>query len=121
MDIAKKSLRFKNGKLTKARAPQWFVKATVEDDDFEKLLTAAGASTHDGYGDGGDSLQIFRTPNDGYLVMFHDVHELNSYVFIDDVPDYLLFKAQYIAPLAQLIMASEQHFVWEEECKKKRR
>jgi hypothetical protein len=120
MDDRKKSLKFKNGKLTKAALPQWYGKAMAVDGDFDKLLSQAGASGLDEYGGGGDTLQIYRTPNDGYLVIFRDTNEIISLVFIDNVADYLMFKAQYIAPLAQLIMAADQHWVWEQDRKKKR-
>jgi hypothetical protein len=63
-------------------------------------------------------MQIYKTPDNGYLVCFWDVHEALADVFIDDLADYLTFRAQYIAPLAQLIMATEQHLAWQEDRKK---
>jgi hypothetical protein len=114
-----KSLKFKNGKLVKAPLPPWYRKALADDDDFAALLTRAGASNVDEYGEGGDSIQMFRGPNNGYLVIFHDSFEMISLVFIDNVADFMTFKARYIAPLAQLIMASDKHWAWQEDRKKK--
>lgn len=112
---AAKSLKFKNGKLVKGPIPAWYRKALAEDDDFKALLTKAGASSVDEYGDGADAIQMFRDPKNGYLIIFHDTFEMICLVFIDNVADFLTFKAQYIAPLAQLIMASDKHFEWQEE------
>jgi hypothetical protein len=121
MDAVEKSLKFANGKLGKIIAPQWLKKATKEDGEFHSLLSGAGASGLDDYGENADTIQIYRTPKDaGYLVIFWDTNEIISLVFIDTAADYMLFKAQYIAPLAQLIMASDQHWAWQEDRKKKR-
>jgi hypothetical protein len=119
MDERKKSLKFKNGKLAKTTAPQWYLNATKEDGSYDVLLSRAGATRSDEYGEHGDTMQIYRAPNDaGYLVIFRDTFEIISVVFIDNVADYMLFKAQYIAPLAQLIMAADEHFEWEEDRRK---
>src|SRR5580698_1784005 len=97
---AAKSLKFTKGKLVKSPLPQWYRKALAEDDELAALLTRAGASNIDEYGDGGDSIQMFRGPYNSYLVIFHDSTEMISLVFIDNVADFMTFKAQYIAPLA---------------------
>ena len=121
MDAIEKSLKFENGKLTKVTAPRWYTEATKEDGVFDDLLSRAGVSALDSYGENADTITIYRTPKDaGYLVISWDTNEIISVVFIDTVADYMLFKAQYIAPLAQLIMASEQHWVWQEDRKKNR-
>ncbi|MGJ5207743.1 hypothetical protein [Bradyrhizobium sp. HKCCYLR20261] len=116
MDDTQKSLRFADGKLLEVDLPQWFRKATEEDGEFDDLLSRAGASRLDDYGDKTDTIKIYRTPQDtGYLVIFWDTFEIISLVFIGNVADYMTFRAQYIAPLAQLIMATDQHLAWQEE------
>jgi hypothetical protein len=113
-----KVLRFRDGKLVKATAPEWFVKAKSVDGSWDRILSDAGAIGYDDFGDSGDTIQVYKTPDNGYLVSFWDVNETLADVFIDDLVDYLTFRAQYIAPLAKLIMATDQHFAWQEDRKK---
>jgi hypothetical protein len=103
----------------KATAPAWFVKAKSLDGSWDRILSDAGASGYDDFGEHGDTIQVYKTPDNEYLVSFWDVNEALADVFIDDLSDYLTFRVQYIAPLAQLIMATDQHLAWQEDRKKK--
>jgi hypothetical protein len=120
MEEFSKFLTFKGGKLTKTEPPQWYRDGVAKDDDFERMLSKVGATGLDEYGEHGDTIKIYRALKNSYLAIFWDVSEIISLVVIEDLADYMLFKAQYIAPLGQLIMASDQHWVWQEERKKRR-
>jgi hypothetical protein len=121
MSEDQKVLRFKDGKLVPGTAPEWFNKAKSFEGNWDNSLTKAGAILYDDYGEYGDTIQVYKTPDNGYFVSFWDVHKAMADVFVDDLADYLTFRAQYIAPLAQLIMAEDQHLVWQEDRKTKDR
>jgi hypothetical protein len=116
--------RFVDGRLVKVDPPEWFARATAADDgDWNTLLTKAGATAIDDFGgDGGaDSIEIYEGPDGDYFIGFWDCNKCIAEVFIDNVADYLHFRATYIAPLANLIMESARHYEWEQEKRKVRR
>lgn len=112
-------LRFKNGRLTKATPPSWFRRAARTDGNLQDLLVKAGARGLDDVGEHGDRIEIFKAPQNGYLFVFRDVTEDACNVFVDNLADFPTFKTQYVAPMAQLIMAADQHFVWQLDQKKR--
>lgn len=120
LDVEKVA-RFKDGQLSRAEAPKWLADILTSDGDYREALSKAGASTEDPYGEDGDTIHIFRMPDSGHLVIFWDTGEVICYVLIDSPADFLTFKAQYVAPLAQLIMQTDKFQEWDEERRKKNR
>ncbi|NOJ41377.1 hypothetical protein [Bradyrhizobium australiense] len=116
MTIADNLYRFQDGKLSKCDMPAWFLKATESDDaiGWAETLSRAGCRQVESFGDI-DNLNLYRTPDDGFLIEYVDVEELVVSVLIYDRADYLTFRAQYIAPLASLIMESDRQDVWDKE------
>jgi hypothetical protein len=108
--------RFVDGRLVKMQPPEWFTKATVGADDWPRALSKAGAIGVDDFGGdtGGDSIEVYRGPAGDYFIGFWDCSECIAEVFVDNIADYLLFRATYVAPLAKLIMDSERHYEWQE-------
>lgn len=108
--------KFEGGRLSKCDAPNWYRKA-VDDDapvDWNENLSRAGARAVESFGEV-DALNVYRTPDDGFLVEYLDYEELVASVLINDRADYLTFRAIYLAPLASLIMQSDQHDNWRKE------
>ena len=111
---------FVEGRLVPTSPPAWFVKATSEESNWSTALTKAGARPLEDFGDGGDNIEIYQGPEGDYYVGYWDPGECIAHIFIDNVADYLSFRAQYVAPLASLIMESDRHFVWQQAQKLKR-
>lgn len=111
---------FKDGKLSKCSPPEWFRKALDCDDavGWSELLSRAGCRATEGFGEI-DTLNVYRTPDEGFLVEYVDCEELVISVLIYDRAEYLTFRAQYIAPLASFIMRADRHDVWQKEQSKK--
>ncbi len=105
--------RFSDGQLMKAEAPEWFLMATANSDDWAKSLSQAGAIAVEEFENGGESLDIHEAPDGSYLIQYRDAHKTVAEIFIDNVADYLLFRATYIVPLATLIMETERHDDWQ--------
>ena len=118
---ADKIFRFESGKLLKAETPSWLKPALTADADEDALLQKAGAHGVETFGDGGDTISIFRTPDKGFLITFWDIGEAICYVLVASPADFLAFKAQYVAPLSQLAIASDQFTAWQESQRKMRR
>ncbi len=116
------SHRFAGGCLVKADPPEWFAKATAKDGSWRTLLLRAGATAIEdfGYDSGADSLEIYEGPEGDYCILFRDSNKCAAEIFIDNMADYLLFRAKYVAPLATLIMESERHFDWQKGRRKLR-
>jgi hypothetical protein len=115
MTTTNDNYRFTDGHLVKADPPDWFARAISKDGGWDRLLSKAGATAVEDFGadGGGDSIEIYEGPAGDYAIVFRDCNKCIAKVFIDDVADYLRFRATYIAPLATLIMESEKHFEWE--------
>lgn len=111
--------RFRNSQLEKCSPPEWFTKLP-ENGSWPEMLTHAGATALEKFGEGGDTIEIYEAPEGGYFIGYWDCNRCIANIFIDDVADYLLFRATYIAPLASLIMESEKHYQWEQANKVRR-
>src|SRR6266446_1882725 len=107
--------RFADGRWIKADPPEWFAKAIPQHDDWRSLLVRAGAIAVEDFGfdSGGDSIEIYEGPAGDYAVLFRDCNKCIARVFIDNIPDYLTFRASVIASQAVLIMESERHCDWQ--------
>lgn len=112
-----RTYHFTDGRLVKVKPPEWFAKATAVDGNWPSLLTAAGATFMEEFGDG--DLEIFEGPEGDYFVGIWDSNKCMAEVFIDNVADYLQFRVSYIAPLANLIMETERHYEWNKAKKRK--
>jgi hypothetical protein len=112
---------FLDGHLVKSDAPEWFANATREKDgSWSRLLREAGAISVEDFDDGGNSIEIYEAPDGTYFIGFWDANKCFAEVFIDNIADYLLFRARYIAPLASLIMETERHSEWEKRKRPRR-
>jgi hypothetical protein len=98
--------------MVKAEAPGWFASAVEDSDDWGKALRVAGAVGIDEFDNGGESVEIYEGPECDYFIAYRDAAKCAAKIFIDNVADYLLFRAVYIAPLATLIMETERHQEW---------
>ena len=104
--------RFVDGRMVRAEPPAWFSSATAESDDWLGSLGRAGATAVEDFDNGGESLHIFEGPEGDYFIGYWDATKCVIEVFIDNIADYLQFRANYIAPLAQLVMEVERHEEW---------
>jgi hypothetical protein len=120
MNKTDRSYGFVDGRLVPMKPPEWFAKAVLEEGSWNASLTKAGALALEDFGDGGDTLDIYQGPSGDYFIGYWDCNECVAQIFIDNVPDYLMFRAKYIAPLASLIMESDRHHEWREAKKRKR-
>jgi hypothetical protein len=103
---------FANGGWTKSEAPQWFSNAVTRDGDWGEELSRAGATLLEEFGGAGaDTIAIYQGQAGDYAILFWDAAKCIARVFIDNVPDYMTFRASIIAPHAMLIMESERLFV----------
>lgn len=112
----KSDYRFSDGRWIEAPAPEWFAIATAIDDSWQSSLTKAGATHVDEFGaeTGGDSIEIYEGPAGDYAILFRDSAKCIARVFIDNVADYLTFRASVVAPQASLIMESERYYAWKD-------
>jgi hypothetical protein len=101
MEIAYNLYQFKDGKLSKCATPDWFRKAVDADDavDRGEMLSRVGCRALESFGEI-DTLVVYRTPDDGFLIEYIDVEELVASVLIYDRADYLTFRARFVAPLS---------------------
>jgi hypothetical protein len=67
-------------------------------------LTKAGATAVEDFGgdSGADSIEIYEGPAGDYAIVFRDCNKCIAKVFIDNIPNYLTFRASVIAPQAVL-------------------
>jgi hypothetical protein len=100
----KTKLAYKAGSLHRlGTVPAWYLKAGASDQfDWTESLVKEGAELVEQFGDTGDTFEIFRTPDGGYLIEMHDVHFPIASVFIDEVFDYLRFRIDWLKPLIEL-------------------
>jgi len=103
---------FKNGQWTEAKAPEWFDQATDTDEAWTEAFRGQNVTLVDEF-DYGDSVQIYRAENRTYCIVFRDAFEALLVVFIEAASDYIQFRAQVIAPNAQLMIAGKQLEEWE--------
>jgi hypothetical protein len=77
MAIADNLYRFQDGKLSKCDTPDWFRRAVESDNavDWGETLSRAGCRGIESFG-AVDNLNLYRTPDDGFLVEYVDVEEL---------------------------------------------
>jgi hypothetical protein len=103
--------RFINGEWIRSEPPEWFANAISDDDDWGAQLSRAGATEVDEFGGAGaDTIAIYEGPAGDYAIVFWDAAKCIARVFIDNIPDYLTFKARVIAPQSMLIMESDREF-----------
>lgn len=104
--------RFIEGHMVKADPPEWFAKAVAGSGDWPRSLGEAGASMMEDFDGAGESLEIYEGPQGDYFIGYWDAAKCVAEIFIDNVADYMLFRATYIAPLAKLIMESDRYDEW---------
>lgn len=112
-----RTYQFTNGRMVKSEQPEWFSKAIKNTDDWHVSLTKSGAVGLEDIGDGAESIDIYEAPDGSYFIGYWDAAKCVAEIFIDNVPDYLVFRANYIAPLASLIMESERHYEWKKKAR----
>jgi hypothetical protein len=99
------TFRFADGRLVKTVPPQWFVNATANSENWEERFTAAGATKIAEFGSA-DGLEIYQAPDGSYFILYWELQNCIAEIFVDNIADYVLFRATYVAPLASLIGAS---------------
>ena len=106
--------RYTKGEWIKAEPPKWFV--VNDETDWDTQLSRAGARLIDEFGGGGaDNISIYVGPTGDYAVVIWDAAQCVARVFIDNIPDYLTFRSQVIAPQAMLIMECDRQFELEKQ------
>jgi hypothetical protein len=120
MSAIERCFAFADGHLTRMSPPDWFVQMVNGADDWNPAISRAGFSPAEDFGEGGDSIAIYRSDDGQYLIKYGDYHETIAYIFVANVADYLFCRASLIAPLASLIMEADRHFEWQEARKRKK-
>ncbi|MBX9828751.1 MAG: hypothetical protein K2Y27_27665 [Xanthobacteraceae bacterium] len=119
MKALHRSFRFADGRLVKCEPPDWFARATAADVSWNVLLKQAGATAIEDFGEHGDTLDIHEGRDGDCFIGYWDSNKCIANIFIDNIADYLLFRATYIAPLARLTMESDRHYEWQKGNKAK--
>ncbi|KAA0677692.1 hypothetical protein [Roseomonas genomospecies 6] len=111
--------RFTGGQLRPlSDPPDWFRDAWLADDlGFDDHLKRVGCSKVEEYSYG-EMLIVWKHNSGTRIVDYTDTEELVSVTLIDDPGEYTLFRAMYIAPLAQIMMSTREHDAWLEDRKK---
>src|SRR5687768_13314396 len=112
MNELHRTFRFANGHMLRAAPPGWFAGIAEGNEDWSKALRGAGATGIDEFSNRGESLEIYAGPEGDFFIAYRDAAKCVAKIFINNVADYLLFRANYVAPLANLIMETERHNEW---------
>jgi hypothetical protein len=98
---------FRNGQWTEGQPPKWFKWAINTDEDWTDAFKPYKVTLVDEF-ESCESIRIYRAEDGTYCVVFWDACQALVVVFIETPSEYLQFRAQIIAPLVQLMIASEQ-------------
>ncbi|WP_146618677.1 hypothetical protein [Rhodoplanes elegans] len=111
-----KTYRFSGGKLEAIERPDWIKPAFDGDIDlWHAALSSVGLIRDETFGDAGHTLEVHKHYAGHYYVEYWDASECVIEVHIANPADYITFRAQYISPLAMLIMKSDEHDAWLDE------
>jgi hypothetical protein len=98
--------RFADGRLVKSSPPPWFAIATTNSENWEERFTAAGATKVDEFIGGSHAIETYQASDGSYFTLYWELQNCIADIFVDNIADYLLFRATYVAPLVSLIRAS---------------
>lgn len=101
------------------RLPDWVqdaMETATDEDEFDHLLSEAGAVCIENYG-ATESMEVWRLSLEepGWMIIHFDGDQPDMVFYIKTVLDYAAFQAQWMAPMAQKIMAEEQYWHWHYE------
>jgi hypothetical protein len=88
---------------------------------FGEMMQDAGAETLESYGAAKEGLDVWRLPENepGWLIVHWDGDDCDAFFYIKHTTDYMEFQSQWVAPMAQKIMATERYMVWKHELERR--
>jgi hypothetical protein len=102
-------MKFADGTLQQAHPPSWFEAhlSTIDTNpDWPGSLVERGLQSWETIA-GGETFEIYKTPEGGYFVDYTDAFESAAWIFIDKPSDYITFRATVLAPLVMLSMQTD--------------
>ena len=113
------------GIIPTSKMPEWITEIAAEaqmteDYDvsyaFGEAMARTGAGCIESYGTANESIDVWRLPdNEGWLVVHFDGEDCDVFFYIPEAAAYMEFQAQWVAPMAQKILATERYFIWRRE------
>jgi hypothetical protein len=95
-----------------AVVPAWLSDAMTAEkasDDRQKALSDAGADHVESYGYLNETLDVWKMEDQGWVVDYWDTTSQVFAVVIENLGDFMMFQATWIAPMALKIMAADKY------------
>lgn len=100
--------------LVRCETPEWLQKANSSTGEYHADLYSVGMHIMDDFGGDGDKVTVY-IGNGCHYIEYWDVHERVAGFIIDDVANYLVFRARFMFPWVWLAREADRNAKEEEQ------